>query len=174
MTLLTDEVRSYIGVEGPRIAACDVIEAGAVRRYAQAIMDRDEAYHKGHPDVAGGRPIAPPLYPVFMFRAAFDSPDYLTERASDPDFDGAVSGVSNGLPELPLHGFALLNGGAEVEFFRHAEHGETVYQQARYVDITERMSKSGPMLLVIVDTLYTTESGEPLMRYRKTLIRRRG
>lgn len=172
MTLLTDEVRSYIGIEGPRIPACDIIEAGAVRRYAQAIMDRDPAYHKGRPDVAGGKPIAPPLYPVFMFRNPFDAVDYLTERASDPDFDGAISGVSNGLPELPLHGLALLNGGAEVECFRHAEHGDTIYQQARYSDITERMSKSGPMLLVVVDTLYSTESGEPVMRYRKTLIRR--
>lgn len=172
MTLLTDEVRGYIGVEGPRVAACDIIEAGAVRRYAQAIMDRDEAYHKGRPDVANGRPIAPPLYPVFMFRTPFDATDYLTERASDPDFDGAVTGVSNGLPELPLHGLALLNGGAEVECFRHPEHGDTIYQQARYADITERMSKSGPMLLVVVDTVYSIESGESIMRYRKTLIRR--
>ena len=172
LTLLTDEVRRYIGTEGPRVAACDIVEAGAVRRYAQAIMDRDEAYHEGRPDVASGKPIAPPLYPVFMFRTPFDAMDYLTERASDPNFDGLVTGVSNGLPELPLHGLALLNGGAEVECFQHPQHGDTIYQQARYVDITERMSKSGPMLLVVVDTLYSTESGAPIMRYRKTLIRR--
>lgn len=172
MTLLTDEIREYIGKEGPRFAASDIVEGGAVRRYAQAIMDQDPAYNKGRPDAAKGVPVAPPLYPVFMFRTPFDSVDYLTERAPDPDFDGAVLGVGNGLPELPLHGLALLNGGAEVELFRYPHQGDRVYQQSRYVDIYERISKSGPMLMVVIDTMYSTEGGEPLLRYRKTLIRR--
>ncbi|MBA4790217.1 MAG: MaoC family dehydratase N-terminal domain-containing protein [Pseudomonadota bacterium] len=171
MALLTDDVRSYIGRTSEPWFACDAIEAGAVRRYAQAIMDPDPAYAGEGRDRFGG-PVAPPLYPAFMFRLPFGSPDYLTENAENPDFDGLATSVSSGLPELPLPGLALLNGGAEIELFRYARHGERVLQKSRYADITERQSKAGPMLLVIVETTYETEAGEVLLKVRKTLIRR--
>jgi hypothetical protein len=66
----------------------------------------------------------------------------------------------------------LLNGGSEVEFFRYARHGETVVQRSTYADIYKRQSKSGPMLLVIVETEYRTGDGELLLRVRKIHIRR--
>jgi len=172
MALLTDEVRSYIGREGPIFGACDAVEAGAVRRYAQAIMDPDPAYASDQEGVRYGGAVAPPLYPSFMFRTPFDAPDVLTERAHDPDFDGIVMGVGNGLPELPLHGLALLNGGAEVEFLAYARHGERVLQKSRFADIQEKQTKSGPMLLVIIETEFTNEAGQLLLRSRKTIIRR--
>jgi hypothetical protein len=171
MALLTDEIRGFIGVESESNAACDVVEAGAVRRYAQAIMDDDPAYAAGGGQRFGG-PVAPPLYPAFMFRRPYGTPDVLTERAEDPDFDGLVAAASDGLPELPLPGLALLNGGAEVEFFRLARHGETVIQQSRYADIYERESRNGPMLFVVVQTEYRTGDGDVLLRIRKTIIRR--
>lgn len=171
-SLLTDEVRAFIGRESDVVTAVDAVEPGAVRRYAQAIMaDADGDYA---PDADGGRaagPVAPPLYPAFMFRRPLGTPDVLTERAEDPDFDGLVSAASDGLPELPLPGRALLNGGSEIELFRYARHGERVSQRSRYADITERASKSGPMLLVIIETEYTV-GAEVLLRVRKTIIRR--
>ena len=112
MALLTDDVRSYIGRTSEPWFACDAIEAGAVRRYAQAIMDPDPAYAGEGRDRFGG-PVAPPLYPAFMFRLPLGSTDCLTENAENPDFDGLATSVSSGLPELPLPGLALLNGGAE-------------------------------------------------------------
>jgi hypothetical protein len=42
--LVTDEVRAYIGVATEAEFACDAVEAGAVRRFAQGIMDEDPAY----------------------------------------------------------------------------------------------------------------------------------
>jgi hypothetical protein len=172
MALLTDEARSFIGRESPPFAACDAVEPGAVRRYAQAIMDPDPAYASDEAGAHYGGAIAPPLYPSFMFRTPFGAPDVLTERAHDPDFDGIVMGVGNGLPELPLHGLALLNGGAEVEFYAYARHGERVLQKSRYADIYERETKSGPMIFVIIETEFTTEAGQLLLRARKTIIRR--
>jgi hypothetical protein len=172
MALLTDEIRAFIGLEGEPFSACEPVEAGAVRRYAQAIMDPDPAYASAEAGERYGGAVAPPLYPSFMFRTPFGTPDVLTERAHDPDFDGIVMGVGNGLPELPLPGLALLNGGAEVEFYAYARHGERVLQKSRYADIQERQSKSGPMLLVIFETEFTTEAGQLLLRARKTIIRR--
>ena len=172
-TILTDEIRSYIGRQSGMVTACDAVEPGAVRRYAQAIMaDGDTDYRPSADPPRYGGPVAPPIYPAFMFRRPLGSPDVLTERAEDPDFDGLVAAASDGLPELPLPGRALLNGGSEIEFFRYARHGEQVTQQSRYADIYERVSKNGPMLFVVIETEYRTSGGELLLRARKTIIRR--
>jgi N-terminal half of MaoC dehydratase len=174
MALLTDEVRRFIGVESETDEACDPVETGAVRRFSQAIMDQDEIYAPGGDAGAAryGGPVAPLFFPSFMFRRPFGTPDPITERASDPHFDGLVASSDNGLPELPLRGLALLNGGAEVEFYRYARHGEVVIQKSKYADISERESRNGPMLLVIIETEYRTKSGDLLSRIRRTIIRR--
>lgn len=173
MTMLTDEIRSYIGRRSESVMATDTVEPGAVRRYAQAIMaDHDGDYAPGATPARTGGPVAPPVYPAFMFRRPYGTPDALSERAEDPDFDGLVSSASDGLPELPLPGRALLNGGSELEFLRYARHGEQVVQQSRYADIYERQSKNGAMLFVVIETEYRTGDGELLLRACKTLIRR--
>lgn len=172
-TILTDEIRGYIGRQSDSVAACDAIEPGAVRRYAQAIMaDDDWEYAAGAEPARYGGPVAPPIYPAFMFRRPLGTPDVLTERAGDPDFDGLVSAAGDGLPELPLPGRALLNGGSEIEFFQYARHGERVTQRSRYADIYEKQSKSGPMLFIITETEYRNSAGDVLLRVRKTTIRR--
>jgi len=171
-TMLTDEIRGFIGVHSESIAACDTVEPGAVRRYAQAIMTEDPDYAPASTTARYGGPVAPPLYPAFMFRQPYGTRDVLTERAEDPDFDGLVLSTGDGLPELPLPGRALLNGGSEVEFFRYARHGETVVQRSSYADIYERQSKSGPMLLVVIETEYRGGDGDLLLRVRKIHIRR--
>ena len=172
MSLLTDEVRAFIGVESAVSIATDAVEPGAVRRYAQAIMDMDPAYASDEAGLRYGGVIAPPLFPSFMFRAPFGSPDIVTERADDPDYDGIVMGEGDGLPELPLPGLALLNGGLEVELYAYARHGERVLQKSRFIDIYERDTKSGPMIFVIIETEYSTQAGQLLLRTRKTIIRR--
>ena len=172
MSLLTEDVRRFIGHKSERFAACEAIEGGAVRRFCQAIMDCDEAYREQGATPGDAHAITPPLYPVFSFRTPFGANDVLTERASDGHFDGLVAGVGNGLPELPLRGLALLNGGAEVEFYQDAMVGDLVFQQSTYHDIVEKQSKAGPMLLVRIDTLYTNQHGQALLRYRRTQIRR--
>jgi hypothetical protein len=171
--MLTDEIKGYIGHTSAEIIATDTVEPGAVRRYAQAIMDEDPGYAPGAEAGRYGGPVAPPLYPAFMFRRPLGTPDALTERAADPDFDGLVSAASDGLPELPLPGRALLNGGSEVEIVRYARHGEAVKQRSRYADIYEREAKNGTaMLFVIVETEYRTTNDELLLKVRKTHIRR--
>lgn len=172
-TILTDEIRGFIGWTSEGVTACDAVEPGAVRRYAQAIMaDGDGDYAPDAVPARFGGPVAPPIYPAFMFRRPLGTPDVLTERAGDPDFDGLVSAASDGLPELPLPGRALLNGGSEIEFLRYARHGERVVQRSRYADIYERESRNGPMLFVVTETEYSTSGGEVLLRIRKTIIRR--
>ncbi|MER2533716.1 MAG: MaoC family dehydratase N-terminal domain-containing protein [Rhizobiaceae bacterium] len=171
MSILTDEIRFYVGKQSERVFACDPVEKGAVRRFAQAIMDEQPKYGAEGID-EGGQSLAPPLFPPFMFRRPLGTEDPISKRAEDPDFDGLTLSVNTGLPDLPLPGLALLNGGAEIEFYRHARHGEWVSQRSRYSDIYERESKKGPMLFVVTETDYETRGGDLLVRVRQVNIRR--
>ena len=172
--LLTDEVKKFMGMETEVQLACDPVERGAVRRYAQAIMDLDPAYM--HDDYAAKSryrtPVAPPLFPTAMLRAEFDSPDLVTERADDPNFDGLVGSSTMGLPPLPLVNSPLLNAGSEVELFRLANHGEWVRMKSRYRDIYERETSKGVMLFVVIETDFIDQAGQLICRFRKTQIRR--
>ena len=171
---MSDELKKYIGAQSAEETACDPVERGAVRRYAQAIMDEDPLFWE--PCAANARfggPVAPPLYPTHQFRRAFGRPDPLQQHARDPDYDGLGATSAHGLPELePIKHLALLNGGSEIEFFRYARHGETVTLRSRYADIIEKETSKGPMIFVTFETEYRNGDGELLMKTRRTQIRR--
>ncbi|HVZ54588.1 MAG TPA: MaoC family dehydratase N-terminal domain-containing protein [Pseudolabrys sp.] len=172
MALLTREIEALVGMESEEVAACDRVERGAVRRFAQASLDDDPIYYEASAaSERFGGPVAPPLFPMTMFRDDFGSADVLSERAADPDFDGIVGATVQGLPPLPVSGLALLNGGTEVELFAYAPHGSRVTSKSRYEAIYEKSGKSGPMLFVVIATDYMAE-GRLLLRVRKTQIRR--
>ena len=165
------ELKGYIGRTGNRITACDPVEKGAVRRFAQAIMDEDAKYGAEGID-EGGRSLAPPLFPPFAFRRALGTPDPLTARAKDDYFDGLSLTVNTGLPDLPLPDMGLLNGGAEIEFFDYARHGDRITQVSRYSDIWDKQSSKGPMIFVVTETDYLDQNDKLLLRVRQVNIRR--
>lgn len=177
MSLVTDAVRAYIGASSAIEFACDAVERGAVRRYAQAIMDDDPTFMDEAAASHFGGAVAPLLFPTHMFRRAFGTPDPVQGRATDPDFDGVADGIgataAQGLPEIePLRGLRLMNGGSAYEFYRHARHGERVTVRSRYADIVERQTSQGPMVLVTVESEFRTAEGALLLKVRTTLIRR--
>ena len=174
MPILPEAAKAYIGVQAETEIACERVERGAVRRYAQAIMDEDPAYREAcAANARYGGPVAPPIYPMFMFYwRQFGRPDPVQEHARDPNFDGTV-GLTGGLPDIePLKHLAVLNGGSEIEFYRYARHGETVKLRARYVDLVEKQTSKGPMILVISESDYLNGDDELLLRVRRTQIRR--
>lgn len=168
---VTAEMKALVGHWGCTKTSPEPVERGSVRRYAQAIMDEDPAYMDavlGRADVA----LAPPLFPMNMFRRPFGARDLLTERANDPDFDGLTADVALGLPELDLPVMVLLNGGTSIEFVRYARHEESVQARSRYLEISEKQARSGPMVVVVVETEYRGANEELLMVVQKTLLRR--
>jgi len=176
MSALTESLKKYIGLKSETDVACDTVERGAVRRYAQAIQNEDPIFNAPcETNARYGGPVAPPLFPTHMFRRPFGTPDPIQDNVNNPDFDGIVAATSSqGLPAIePLKGYALLNGGSEIEFFRYARHGETVKLQSRYADIIEKETSKGPMILVITESEYRTPEGELLIRTRRTQIRRK-
>jgi hypothetical protein len=174
-SIVPEACLKYIGMESETETACDPVERGAVRRFAQAIMDEDPVYWgpvKNNERYGG--PVAPALYTAHIFRRPFGSEDLLTSKARDPDFDGIGATAAQGLPEIePLRGYALLNGGIEVEFFRYARHGETVRLKSRYAAITGKETSKGAMIFVVIESEYRTGAGELLIKTRRTQIRRK-
>lgn len=174
MTMLTEEVRGYIGMETDVQLCCDPVERGAVRRFAQAVMDMDPIYMDKAFSAATryGEPVAPPLFAAAMLRLPFGDRDLVTERAEDPHFDGSVGSSSLGLPPLPLGNRSMMNGGTEVELIRYPRHGEWVRIKSRYKDIYERETSKGPMLFVLYESDFLDEDGGLILRFSKTQIRR--
>ncbi len=175
MSTLPEAAKAYIGVEAEEQVASECVERGAVRRYAQAIMDEDPIYSKTcEANVRYGGPVAPLIFPFHMFYwRSFGVPDPVQANAHDPGFDG-VAGMTGGPPEIEaLKNFSAMNGGSEFEFYRYARHGETVKLRSRYVDIVEKETNKGPYIFVITENEYRNGEDELLLRVRRTQIRRK-
>jgi hypothetical protein len=176
MALVTEAIRGLIGATGPVQTAPAPISEDGLRRFVHAVMEGDPVHWDAgaaNARYGPGGVVATPLYPGHAARRPAGTPDPLDRLADDPDWDGAGGGGGfGGLPpvELPLN--RILNGGTEAEFLALARVGDVISWQARYADISEREGRSGPMVLVKVETSYTNQDGQLLARVTMTLIRR--
>jgi acyl dehydratase len=171
---VTEEVRAFIGRGSDTVVAVDEVELGAVRRFAQAIMDDDPNYWDDDAAAASrfGGLVTPPLYPLHAFRRASGTPDPLAAATEDPDYDGAGQGLAGrlGLPPLPLDLKRMLNGGNDVEIYALARPGDRIQAHSRYLDVYQKEGRSGPLVFVIIETTYETTTGTRLLVSRQTQV----
>jgi hypothetical protein len=169
---LSEEVKAAIGVEVGPILALHAVEASEVRRFYQAVMDPAPRYWDTNWSSASryGGPVAPPAFPMHAFRREPAEPDPL-ELGEQPGFDG-VSRAFRELPPLKISLPRVLNGGYRYEFFRYARLGEQIMRTSRYLDITQREGRTGPMVLVRIQDRYTTSTQQPLLTVVQTSILR--
>ncbi len=165
----------YKDMRGEPVTAVMPLERDTLRRFTQAIIDADPTYFDDiHAATTKfGEVVAPPLYPVHAFRLPPGSPDPLDALCQDRDADGTQGTTGSmrfGLPNVEMPYRRLLNGGNEIEFYRALRIGEKVVARARYVDVTLKQGKSGNLLLVAIETRFTTEAGELLLINKQTLI----
>lgn len=164
----------YKGLQAGKTISAMPLEADTLRRFAQAIMDADSLYFDAAEATISryGGLVAPPLYPVHAFRRPPGTPDPLDAMAANHDADGTQGsiGVGFGLPDVPMPYRRLLNGGNEIEFLRNLRVGERVVAEPRYADVVLKQGKSGNLLLVVVETRFSTETGELLLINKQTLI----
>jgi acyl dehydratase len=172
-SVLTPAVRALVGVEGPVRTAAEPLGRDTLRRFVQAAMeidpihwDDDAARARGYDGV-----VAPPLFPLHAFPRPDGTPDPFDVLAADPGWDG-IELVEDGLPPVDVPLARLLNGGVAAEVFALARPGDVISAQSRYADITERAARSGPMVLVVVETDYRNQRGTLLLRTRTTMIAR--
>ena len=146
-SLITDSMQKAIGTESAALTTA--IEAGAIRKFAEAIGDpnplyRDEAAAR-HSRYGGI--IAPP---TFLRSVAIER----LEVPTDP----------------PLE--RTLDGGSEWEYFEPVRPGDKITTVTRLVDLTERTSKAiGQMLIVTCETTYTNQLDQVAAKQRTAFIR---
>lgn len=173
MPHVTEEIRELIGKSNNPITAHHPIEASEVRRFHHATMDPAPRYMD--PDFAArsryGRLVAPPAFPVVAHRRLPQESDPL-DSMGEVDFDGLARELRPGLPAVQVSLSRLLNGGYEYEFYRYAAHGERVICTSTYRDIYERESKNGWMVFILIEDMFTTDTGDRLLKVVNTTILR--
>lgn len=158
MSLLTDDVRAWIGREAV-FEAPDELGRAAIRYFALATgddnplyTDRTFALDHGYPDV-----IAPP---TLVCETNQFVPGARDER-----------GYLNQIFEIPIPGTRQIRGGNAYEFVRPLLPSDRITVTWRIADITERASSKGePMLVVLAEATYTDADGEQVARNRETTI----
>jgi hypothetical protein len=168
---ITPEVKALIGAVSPPQVACHPVEASEVRRFHQAVMDHAPRYWDEEAAARYGGVVAPIGYPVHAHRRAEDTPDPL-ENMDKPDYDGVDRRLRPGLPEVVVPLKRLMNGAYEYELFRYARPGERIILRSRYADIYQRNGRTGPIVFVVIEDSYETETGEKLLRSLNTMILR--
>ena len=148
-SLITDEMRANIGKEGPPQTL--EVEKTGIRMFARAVGHTDQIYYdeeyaksKGHRSL-----VAPPAY--------FGTAIY------NPLRGGGAGGANTVLPNgRVLRG---LDGGREFEYTDvEICAGDTLTAVSKVVDITERESRLGTMMITRRETTYTNQNGEVVCR----------
>jgi acyl dehydratase len=172
---VTDEHLALIDKPGPVQKASAPLTSEELRRFTQAVMESNPVHWDDEAARARGYDgvVAPPLFPVHASRRPAGTPDPPDRLRDDPDWDGAsIDGGINGLPPLDMPLRRVLNGGNEARFYRLARVGDAISSESRYVSITEREARSGPMVFVVFETEYRNQDGDLLVSVRQTMIRR--
>ncbi len=170
---VTEKVKALIGFE-THATAWDAIERGAIRRFAQAIMDDDRIYWDDEyvKKTKYGTIVTPPLYLLYAFRQPPGTEDPLNEAIKDPNYHGSAFLPRFGLPEIPIPFKRFLNGGNDVEFFAYAKLGDRVSAKSRILDIYQKQGRSGPMVFIEMENIMTDQDSKILLINHTIEIRR--
>ncbi len=149
-SLITDEIRSWIGREVPpwtiEVTRRDVARfAVATDDLNPLYLDEDRAKQSRH-----GGLIAPPLF----YMAPLTEPVPETELRTDGlPFEGKFP-----VPPTPLP--RLMDGGTEVEFLQPVRVGDVLTGRSQITDIYQKEGRSGPLIFVQRETTFTNQNGE--------------
>jgi hypothetical protein len=91
-------------------------------------------------------------------------------KTDDLRADGADgSRIENG---FTLPGLRLMGAGQDIELYREVEDGMRVHTWTWIESVELKHGRSGPLILIVLQSTYETEGGELLTRCRETLIAR--
>jgi acyl dehydratase len=163
-SILTPEIRAMIGKETRPVSALEPISQGDHRRYTEAIMSDspvwyDEEYAKKTIYGAGRVPASMTLRVVSGFKTPLGKPDPL--RKKGPDDDARPDESQEAVIRIPYPpGIGPFHGGDEVEYFQPPKIGDRITLVSRVTNIVEKTGRSGKILVVYIDRIYTNQNGE--------------
>lgn len=158
MTLLTEEVKSWVGREVV-YEAPEELGRASIRYFALAVgddnplyIDEDYARANGYPTV-----IAPPTL-------VCETNQFMRGSAGDRNYLGHTW-------DLPVSGTRLIRGGNEYTFFRPVLPTDRITARWKLAEIEEKTSSNGvPMLVAVSEATYTDQNLQTLAINRETLI----
>ena len=138
------------------------VERGAIKKYADAVGENDPLYWDEDyaRNTEWGAIVAPPGFFGWPVRWTGVMPIFSALR------EEAIDVISKaGYPRV-------LDGGIEYEFYIPVFAGDILIAESAIKDIQEKESKSGKMLLTILETTYRNTRGSLVCKERKTTIQR--
>ena len=155
----------YIGQETATYTGEPVL-ARDIRRYALAIDDPNPVYRD--PELARRGKHGGIIAPLFYVTWAVGVPG--SEKSTkELGEDGLATFV--GVPEIPnVWDLGWVRGGEELEFFEPVHEGDRVTVKGKILDMKEKVGKSGTLILVTSEFVYTNQKGEQLATHRLTMI----
>jgi acyl dehydratase len=156
VTLLTDEVRAWIG-RTVAYTAPEPLGRAAIRYYAVAVGDRNPLYFDDELARAHGYDgvVAPPTL-------IFDTTQYVDADPDEHGYPGHAWG-------LDVSGATMLRGGNAYELHQPVRPDDVITATWTLTDIVERGGRR-PMLVVTSEARYTNQHGELLATNRETLL----
>jgi hypothetical protein len=157
-SVITEEMRTMIGVEGP--PQIHEVTTTGVRMFARAVAygdpvfyDREEAQRRGYRDL--------PAPAGYLGTAVYNPVSH------DPTFGAR----RDAMPGVRSPYSLRLNGGNDVEYFDEDICAGDVLTATNSVEtLTERYSRAlgGPMLIVVTATKYVNQDGKLVAIMRNT------
>lgn len=145
---------SKVGVEFPTYTF--KVERVKIKEFVQAIgednpiyLDKEIASAEGYPDTP-----CPPTFITLAFQ----------------EFTGAYLKAFEGLG-IPLS--KVLHGEEEYEYLGEIYPGDMLLCKMKVESIVQKETKSGKMDLVTLQTLFTTQKGQEVLRAKSLIIERR-
>jgi acyl dehydratase len=159
--VINDEIRSWVGHEGPSETAA--VTQRDIERYAYAVgnlspLFLDEAEAKQSP------------FSGIVAPFQFYSIPFVQPRRHEDLRDDGLPGEAGARPPIPLP--RTMAGGQEVEYVRPIRPGDVLTQQSRISSIEERRGSSGPLVFTVTETTYRDAGGQPVVVVRSTSISR--
>lgn len=142
------------------------ISALLIRRYAAAVGETNPLYSdveyarsRGYADV-----VAPPNFVAAVINWSPGAPyNRLREDGTETDTH---------LPGVPAQGVRVMGGGEEMTFHRAVVAGMTLTRTTVLLDISERDSSQGPMLILRYRDAYRDRDGATLLESLRTVLLR--
>lgn len=155
----------YIGKETGTYTG-EPVQARDVRRYALAIDDPNPIYRD--PVAARRAGLGGTVAPLFNVTWAVGVPG-AEKGTKELGEDGLATFV--GIPEIPnVWQLGWVRGGEELEFFQRVHVNDQVTVKGTIVDMKEKDGKSGKLVFVTSQFVYTNQKGERLATHRLTMI----
>jgi len=158
MTLLTDELRAWIGRE-VHYPAREAVGRASIRYYALALGDDSPLhYDRAYALEAGFRDVVAP-------------PTFVVDTCQYADRAAGAEGYIGHEWRLPVEGCRLIRAGNEYEFHRPVYPDDEVSVIFRLENIEERSrSAGGTQLFVYSLATYRNQRGELLATNRETTV----